>query len=1000
MKLFDFDPRNLPGCSCESRAKVGWERFQDAIKGDQASKSFAAALDEDPVGRKLAHAIFGNSPFLSACWRLDPPFTRELLELGPDIMAQRTLSAVHAMDHPQNTGNDLAALQRGLRVQKRRIALITAIADITGLWDLQRITHTLSDFAAAAVSAAAAYQLLKLHETGKIKLKHPDDPQRLSGLIILAMGKLGGRELNYSSDIDLIVLYDTARVATDDPQGLQHSFVRLTRGLVTILEDRTQDGYVFRIDLRLRPDPSSTPLAVSCHAAELYYESIGQNWERAAMIKARPIAGDRLAGTEFLHILKPFVWRKSLDFDTIRDIQSIKRQINAQRGGSKIKLLGHNVKLGRGGIREIEFYAQTQQLIWGGRNANVRSKSTLEALNELAEAKLDAPEHARILSDAYMFLRRVEHRLQMVDDAQTHVLPTTQEGIDMIATFLGYHSTEAFAHEILEVLGRVETLYAQLFEDKKTLGAEGSGGNLVFTGGESDPETLNTLREMGYRNAEAVDGVVRGWHHGRYRAMRSTRARQLLTELLPRILAAMAVTADPDQAILRFDGFLSQLPAGVQVFSLFQSNPHIFELIAEIMGTAPRLADHLAKKSGILDAVLLPGFLDSLPSDRQMHAQLVEDLSAATHMEDILDITRRWAKDRKFQVGTQILRGTIKEQESQRALSDIAEIALKVLHERVEGDFIEHHGRVPGGALCVVAFGKLGGREKTPTSDMDLIFIYDCDESATVSDGQKPLAISQYFARLAQRLINALSAQTAEGALYEVDMRLRPSGNAGPIASSLDAFKKYQKKDAWTWEHMALTRARVVSGAPRLKVQIENVIMKTLCRQRDPGKLAVDVADMRMRMDKEHHTEIPWAIKTYRGGLVDIEFMAQYLQLCHAHTHPKVLSPTTHVALQNLKDAQFLDTATADSLIEALNLWQSVQGLLRLTMTQKQLNQDTEAMPESLKCRLSYLCSTPDIVTARQKIVSTAAAVMDVFSRLIDVPAERARAHVTSDLQR
>ncbi len=999
MKLFDFDPRDLPGCFSETSAQVGWERFFDAAEGHKNIQSFVAKLREDPAGRKLARAIFGNSPFLSACWLIDLPFTCALLEHGPDVLAQQSLSAIETMARAQNMPDTLADLQRHLRIHKRRIALTTAIADITGVWDLNRITQTLSDFAAAAVSAAAAYQLLHLHKNGKIELKYPDDPQRESGLIVLAMGKLGGRELNYSSDIDLIILYDTARITTSDPQKLQHNFVRLARALVTTLSDRTQDGYVFRTDLRLRPDPSSTPLAVSTTGAEFYYESIGQNWERAAMIKARPIAGDLDAGHDFLGILRAFVWRKSLDFDAIHDIQSIKRQINAHRGNSKIKLLGHNVKLGRGGIREIEFYAQTQQLIWGGRDASVRSIATIEALNALAEAKLDSPEHARILSDAYVFLRRVEHRLQMVDDAQTHTLPTTQEGIAMISTFLGYENVETFAHDLVSVLGRVETLYAQLFEDKETLGAEDSGGNLVFTGAESDPETLNTLREMGYKNAEAVDSVVRGWHHGRYRATRATRARQILTELLPRILAAMAVTATPDQAILRFDGFLSQLPAGVQVFSLFQSNPHIFELIAEIMGTAPRLADHLARKSGILDAILLPGFLNTLPSAREMREELNKNLCNAKYMEDILDITRRWAKDRKFQVGTQILRGTICERDSQRALSDIAETVLDVLQTRVEDDFVEHHGRVPGGALCVVAFGKLGGREKTPTSDMDLIFIYSREEIATLSDGKKQLVVSQYFARLAQRLINALSAQTAEGALYEVDMRLRPSGNAGPIASSVKAFKSYQANDAWTWEHMALTRARVLTGPKALRAQIESIILQTLCTSRDPEKLAVDIADMRTRMDRKHHTDIPWAIKTYRGGLVDIEFISQYLQLCHAHARPDVLCPTTRVALKNLRDAKFLDVATADGLMKAVDLWQSLQGLLRLTMTQAQIDQDTNAMPESLKCRVSHLCGTSDIVAARAKIVTTAAWVMEVFSHLIEVPAKHARARVTSDLQ-
>ncbi|HEY9081110.1 bifunctional [glutamine synthetase] adenylyltransferase/[glutamine synthetase]-adenylyl-L-tyrosine phosphorylase [Magnetovibrio sp.] len=999
MRLFDYTPQNLPEPAHQDRVTTGWERYLEAAQKQNEDAAELAAfvqdLKTDPVGAKLAASVFGNSPFLSACWINDPQFTKDLLERGPNAMRDAVLKATRE----DSKSLDEAALKSHLRRQKKRLALTAALADISGQWDLFDVTGALSDFADAATSAACAFQLKTLERRGKIKLKNPDDPEHGSGLVVLGMGKLGGRELNYSSDIDLILLFDPDVIETDEPMELQQSFIRLARGLVSMLDERTADGYVFRTDLRLRPDPGSTPLAISTHAAEVYYESIGQNWERAAMIKARPIAGDKQAGAAFLAHLKPFVWRKSLDFAAIQDIQSIKRQINAHKGGTRIKLHGHNVKLGRGGIREIEFYAQTQQLIWGGRDRNLRRIPTLDALNALVAAGHEQPDNVLILDQAYRYLRRVEHRLQMVNDEQTHTLPEDEAGLKDIATFLGYDTLDAFAQELLATLGRVETLYAELFPEGEQLSDAGSdGGNLVFTGGESDPETLKTLRNMGYQNPEAVDAAVRGWHHARYRSTRSARSRAILTELMPSVLRAMASTAEPDTALLRFDEFLSKLPAGVQLFSMFQSNPQMLELIAEILGTAPRLAEHLARKAHLLDGVLTPGFLDEPPSAEEMRTELDEVLQDATCMEDVLDLARRWAKDRKFQVGVQILKGTIDERESQRALSDVAETLLGALQPRVEAEFSARHGVVPGGAMTVVAFGKLGGREKTPTSDMDITFVYDCDEGATTSDGEKPLAVSQYFARLSQRLINALSAQTAEGDLYEVDMRLRPSGNAGPIATSLSAFKQYLASDAWTWEFMALTRARALTGPEEFHHRVQTVIRDALTDKRDPDKLVVDVSDMRARMDQERHTDIPWEIKDYRGGLVDIEFISQYLQLRHAHAHPEILSPTTRTALGNLKKAELLESDVANRLILALDLWQSVQGLLRLTFTAQQRARHEFVMPKSLERQICRVTQTETVTAAEERIKTTAAWVLETFHDLIDAPAEAARPNVSSDL--
>jgi len=996
MCLFEFDPDNLPGCAFEDRARVGWDRFREAVKGNPELESFATALAVSDVGQKLGQAVFGNSPFLTACWLHEPQFTKNLLQQGPRAMVDAALQATRE----DSDGLDDASLKRHLRIQKRRIALATAIGDLTQIWDLSTVTQALSDFADAATSAACVFHLRALDRRGKIKLKHPDDPERDSGLVVLGMGKLGGKELNYSSDIDLIILFDPDCIEADDPMELGQNFVRLARGLVSTLDDRTADGYVFRTDLRLRPDPGSTPLAISTLAAEIYYESIGQNWERAAMIKARPVAGDKQAGRKFLEFLTPFIWRKSLDFNAIHDIKSIKRQINAHRGSRYIKLLGHNVKLGRGGIREIEFYTQTQQLIWGGRERSLRTVPTRTSLLALVKAGFEKSENAEILIKAYEFLRRVEHRIQMVDDAQTHNLPDTESGIAHIAAFMGYKTVQNFSDDILATLVRVETLYAKLFEDEGDLNANvHEGGNLVFTGSESDPETLKTLTKVGYTNVTAIDAAVRGWHHARYRSMRSTRAQEILTELMPRILSAMASTSEPDMSFLRFDEFLSKLPAGVQLFALFQSNPALLDLIADIMGTAPRLAEHLAKKVGVLDSVLAPGFFDELPSAQDMQDDLNNDLEEASCLEDVLDICRRWAKDRKFQVGMQVLKGSILERESQQALTDVGQTLVCTLQNRVEDEFSILHGRVPGGSLGVIAYGKLGGREKTPTSDMDLAFVYKHDETAATSDGAKPLAVSQYYARLCQRIIHAISVPTAEGMLYEVDMRLRPRGTSGPIATTVTAFIAYQKTEAWTWEHMALTRARMITGSPELQDEMRGIIAVILQNPRDPNKLVVDVADMRERMNKERFTDQVWSIKDYRGGLVDLEFIVQYLQLLHAPTHPEVLSPTTRMALQNLKSAKLLNDQIAEGLIEALDLWHALQGFLRLTIKINSDSNGVTEMPKSLQHHVSRIVKAHDIDAAEVILKSKAQWVFEIFTHLIIEPAEIARAHVKTDLQ-
>jgi [glutamine synthetase] adenylyltransferase / [glutamine synthetase]-adenylyl-L-tyrosine phosphorylase len=987
----DFRQAVFPAPANPDLLERGQNQWLDAaLSSDNSQLSgVVESLTGDKDAQSVIAAIFGNSPYLSQTCISEPAFLVEILQHGPDAAANTVFSALDGVD---TNPDDPHTLRRLLRQAKRQMALTIGVADMGDMWSLEEITDQLSQLAQATLSKASAYVLRQAAAKGAIVLTHPDDPERGSGFMIIGMGKLGSRELNYSSDIDLIVLFDPDRMQCSDPVQLQKHCIRMTRDLAKIMDERTADGYVFRTDLRLRPDPGATPLAVSLRAAEVYYESQGQNWERAAMIKARPVAGDLEAGEAFIKWLRPFVWRKSLDFAAIQDIHSIKRQINAQRGGSKVAIQGHNIKLGRGGIREIEFFAQTQQLIWGGRQPELRSPSTVSALNALVECGQLAREAADDLIVAYEFLRRTEHRLQMVNDEQTQTLPENMANMDKLAIFLGFDGHEPFVEILTGHLKRVEDHYARLFEDAPALSARGEvSGNLVFTGSDSDPDTLDTIAKFGFQNPETVDAAIRGWHHGRYRAMRSTRAREMLTELTPTLLTALGETADPDATFVKFDEFLAGLPSGVQLFSMLYSNPHILDLLANILGEAPRLAELLSSRPSLFDGVLTSDFFEAPPPLDQLRMTLTRRLSDADHFEYALDISRRWANDQKFQIGLQSLSGLLSPPKASWALSDTAEAALLELLPIVKQEFAVRYGRFDGAKFCIIALGKLGGHEMTPTSDLDLVFIYEVPDDAEASDGVKSLPPTQYFARLGQRYINAINAPTSEGILYEVDMRLRPSGNSGPIACTLETFVQYHQENAWTWERMALTKARAVAGDSDLRVAVDTAIGDLLTNSPAPENLRNDVASMRARIESEHNTKSPWSIKHLRGGLVDLEFITQYLQLKHAADQPLVLSPNTWRTLKNLSRLGILEPDAAATLLQALDLWQALQSRLHLTIETDAPSGGTKSMPIALQKKLASLGGANSIADVEATILETAERVYALFQDIVGEPVEEAR---------
>ncbi|MEO6012809.1 MAG: bifunctional [glutamine synthetase] adenylyltransferase/[glutamine synthetase]-adenylyl-L-tyrosine phosphorylase [Devosia sp.] len=789
---------------------------------------------------------------------------------SPDAALATELAAVAAAG---GATDDDSEIGRALRLAKGRIALLAAAAETGGLWTTAQGTAVLSDLADAALHAGLDFLLRKAIAKGDIK---PGITPANSGLAIFALGKHGGRELNYSSDIDIVAFFDRSRDALTDPDDATKILSRVVQRLAALMQDRIGDDYVFRTDLRLRPDPGSTPVAISIEAALAYYESRGQNWERAAWIKARPCAGDVEIGDGFIAELAPYIWRRHLDFATIADIQAMKRQINISKNVGDARVEGHNVKLGRGGIREIEFFAQTQQLIAGGRDKSLRVRPTAEALAALARTGWIAPTTATELTETYWFLRAVENRLQMLRDEQTHIMPETEEGVAVIAALMG-QSPDDFRTAYRDALNRVQGYYADLFTQGETLGA--AGGNLVFTGSDDDPATIETLTKMGFHDAAAVSAIVRKWHYGSYSATRASAARAHLTELLPLLLTTFAHTGNADLAFHRFDNFLSRIPTGVQLFALLRNHGQLRDLLVQLMASAPRMAEAVVHRAHVMDALIDPAFADDVSRRSILVAKVDAFLGDARDYQEVIERARIIGQEQQFLIAAGLLSGTVSAQRAGSQFTALAETLLRKLFAAVRTEFEKRHGTIPGASVALLGFGKMASREMTHSSDLDFILLYDAADATTESDGERPLAATQYFARLTQRLVAAVTAPTAEGVLYHADMRLRPSGNAGPLATSLRAFIVYQEESAWTWEHLALTRARIIEADSDFGQRIEGIIGEILDRPRDAEQIITDVLTMRELMAKERPARHPFDLKLVPGGLVDLEFIAQSAQL-------------------------------------------------------------------------------------------------------------------------
>ena len=854
----------------------------EPARGDDA---LAHVTGLDPRLHALIRGTAGCSPYLAGL------IAREGAWLVPALNDPEAAMADIIADLPDVP---LDALPMALRIAKGRVALITALADLGGVWPLMTVTTALTDFANTAVDASLKALVAAEIKRGKLPGMGPDDAATAGGMFVLAMGKMGANELNYSSDIDLICLFDETRFAPDDYHDARASFIRVTRKMAAMLSDVTAGGYVFRTDLRLRPDPSVTPVCISTETAERYYESVGRTWERAAHIKALPCAGDLAAGDKYLAALRPFVWRKHLDFAAIQDAHDMRLRIRDHKGlGGKLVLEGHNMKLGRGGIREIEFFTQTRQLIAGGRDPSLRVRGTYEGLNAIAASGWIPQDVSATLYDHYVFHREVEHRLQMINDAQTHSLPKTDEGFARLAAFMGRDVADLRA----ELRRRLEDVDA------------------IIEGFFAPDAPAPVADDFG---AE----VTERWPT--YPAMRSDRAVEIFARLKPEILTRLKDAAKPQEALLQFDGFLRGLPAGVQLFSLFEANPQLTQLIVDIAATSPALSQYLSRNAGVFDAVIGGSFFAEWPGAAPLHAEITKVLAQSPDYEAQLLAARRWAKEWHFRIGVHHLRGLIDADTAGRQYADLAEAVVAGLWPVVTDEFARKHGPQPGRGAVVLGMGSLGAARLNATSDLDLIVIYDA-AGIDASDGARPLSTRPYYARLTQALVTALSAPMSEGRLYEVDMRLRPSGRAGPVATAYEAFCSYQTNEAWTWEHLALTRARAVAGNMQLGADVETFRRAVLIDKGQGPNVLSDLAQMRDRIAAAKPAQGPWDAKIGAGRLQDTELISQAAALC-------VGSPARDGASQCAAGVAggWFDAADAQAIAVASGLFWRLQAAARL----------------------------------------------------------------------
>ena len=934
---------------------------------DMLPRPHDAPISRDALAAALAHS------------RHFQTILKAQLDAVPLILGGKADSlnaaAIDELRQAAEASGDDTTFMAAIRRLRQRSGLAVVLSDMSGMADVEQQMQWMSDAADAALDAAVAYLFRQAARRGQITPLTPGWPGLDGcGWTVLALGKLGAGELNYSSDLDLILLHDPQATPLINPDRSQQFYVEMTRSLVRLLGHATADGIGWRIDLRLRPDPGATAVSIQREAAIGYYESIARTWERAAFIRARPVAGDLALGQQFLDDIQPFIWRRTLDYTVMDDMKTMLRRRVAAPGWT-----GFNLKTGPNGIRSIEFLTHVLQLVAGGRASDIRQGSTLPALQELAKGDWITTVQADNLSTLYHALRRAEHRLQMLADGQTHSLPRGEAELADFARFMGHEHGDDFLAALSETLSLVgQNCMHRLFEESDS--EKGSAPHNAPLFDDSDA-VASWAAALGFARADDIAGILSGWMAGRIPTTRGERARSLLTRIMPDIIHQLASADDPDTAFVSFAGFVEGLPASVQIFSLLDHNRDLTRLLCDILVLSPRLANQLRRHPMLFDLVLFDDFFAPLPDAQSFEADLRTAMQGQP-VEQALDTVTRLTRERRFRIEVQMLSQIASRQITGRALADTADAVITVIRDLARTDMERRHGRIDG-SFDILALGRLGQRDLTATSDLDLIYLWDGSDDArsdgSQTDGTRSLAAGPYFMRMAQTLTSWLGGATGEGRLFDIDLRLRPDGEKGPLAPSRTRLEDYFRGEAWLWERLALAKARCITATGNADNPVSRAISDIVARPATEAETATALQDMRRRLRASYGTAPEWQLRKQPGGIAELDLLVQGLRLVHAASLPDP-AMTPDKILSRLADIGLLADADAATLDRAQTMFTDLHHALRLVMGTAGQQADSLAVP-AIQFILTS-CDCPDVASLTGQLAGLRREVEQIFDRL------------------
>ena len=926
------------------------ERLFDVVALDQL-----ITVLTNSTRRQQLLTVLGGSPFLGGILCRNKTYFESLFIDGGIDHSNGEKQMLDDLCGSIPDSADFPELKAGLRNYKSTQILRIGSRDLCGLASLVEVMAELSGLAAACLQRAYDLCSLQLQkEYGQPLQEIEEREPKIATMTILGMGKLGGHELNFSSDIDLIYCYSSTQGETsggnrDEKISLHRYFVKLAELITRALHQVTEDGFVFRVDTGLRPDGNNGDLAISINGAEVYYESWGQSWERAALIKARPVAGDIALGEELLQRLKPFIYRRYLDFGMIEDIKLMKQKINTSL--SRKQEGERNLKLGRGGIREIEFFIQTQQLVNAGTRPQLQQRNSLQMLQLLQQEELITPEDQQSLSNAYQFLRTVEHRIQVVQEQQTHSLPQNQRDLEILARRSGFASYAEFYFELEQHRGEVSHIFKDLFysaeEEELEVRPE---ANFIFDPDSDSDLVKDLLEEKGFTNPDAAYDSLLMFRGGDPNKRLTRRGRRCLEKLAPLLIEELLASPNPDQALNNLEAFLRSIRASSPFFSLLVENPAIVKLLIALFGSSQLLSRIFIQRPELLDTMVSRSYAVATKDRQQLKVDLVEQMALAEDYELQLDGLRRFRNEEFLRIALNDLHGQVQQGEGAKQLSWLAEVCLEQAWNMARHELAGRFGapfslgtdeEEEETAFAIIGMGKLGGLELNYHSDLDIIFIYDQEGStqpvaATDPKRFRKISNHEYFAKLAQRIITVLTLATREGTVYEIDTRLRPSGNQGPLVTNLAAFQRYHHESAQPWERQAMTKARAVCGPIKFIEQLQQIVSELAFERPLPENLQTEIYRLRQRMEQENAREGDdrLNIKTGRGGMVDVEFITQYLQLLHADKIKSLRMQNTVRLLECMTENHILPQDDAEQLINGYKFLRRLENKLRLLYDQ------------------------------------------------------------------